>query len=268
MEEYLEANRARWDELVGIHVPSAFYDVDGFKAGRISLSPIEREELGDVAGRSLLHLQCHFGLDTLSWARLGARVTGVDFSPVAVEAARGLAAELGIDARFLCSDVYGLPQVLDERFDVVFTSWGVICWLPDLDRWARVASHFMAPGGTFYMAEFHPFACVFDTESESLLFRYQYFNSGEPEIFEEGRGSYADPTAELENKVTYSWSHSMGEVVNALIAAGLSIDFLHEFAFSPEWYRPFLELGDDGLYRMKEDHGCLPLAFSIKATKR
>jgi hypothetical protein len=126
----------------------------------------------------------------------------------------------------------------------------------------------MAPGGTFYIAEFHPFACVFDDESESPQFRYQYFNSGEPEVVEENRGSYADPAAELKNKVTYSWAHSLGEVVNALISAGLSIDFLHEFAFSPEGCRPFLEPGDDGLCRMKEHHGCLPLAFSIKATKR
>jgi SAM-dependent methyltransferase len=268
MEEYTEANRARWDELVPIHLRSAYYDVDGFKSGRLSLSPVEREELGGVEGLSLLHLQCHFGLDTLSWARLGARVVGVDFSEKAIGAAQALAAELGIDARFVCSDVNDLPNVLEEQFDIVFTSYGVLCWLPDIEQWANVAAHFLLPGGTFHIVEFHPFACVFDDEGEVLRLRYPYFSSSEPLIFEGGAGSYADRGAELRTNVVYSWTHSLSEVLNAIISAGLSIDFLHEFSVSPEAFRPGMERGPDGVYRLKEHGESIPLLFSIKATKR
>jgi SAM-dependent methyltransferase len=268
MDEYLRANQARWDELVPIHLRSAFYDVEGFKAGRLSLSSIEREELGDVSGRSLLHLQCHFGLDTISWARLGARVVGVDFSQAAIDAARALAVETGVEAEFIQADIANLPASLDDRFDIVFTSYGIICWLPDLGEWATAAARCLVPGGVFYIADFHPFACVFDDQSSDLQLRYPYLASGEPLVFEGNEGSYADASVRLETSVNYAWSHSLSEVVNALIAAGLSIDFLHEFDFSPEAFRPNLERGDDGRFRLKDHGESVPLVFSIKATKR
>jgi len=148
MREYFEANRRHWDEVVPIHVASDLYDVTAFKVGKSRLKPVEREELTDVRGKTLLHLQCHFGLDTLSWAREGAIVTGVDFSLPAIEAARSLAAECRLEARFIPSDIYSLSDKLSEEFDIVFTSYGAICWLPDISRWAQVVERFVRQGGT------------------------------------------------------------------------------------------------------------------------
>ncbi len=266
---YLDANRRRWDELVPIHLRSRHYDVDGFRAGKTSLCRVELDELGpEVTGRTLLHLQCHFGLDTLSWARMGAEVTGVDFSPAAIEAAASLAAETHLDARFLATDIYSLPQKLAEQFDIVFTSYGALCWLPDVARWAALASHFLKPGGIFYMVEFHPFPAVFDGSlgMNSLTIRYPYFTPEEP-IRTEEDGSYAEPKARLANRVTYSWSHGIGEVVSALIAAGLRIDFLHEFPFTVEPFYELLEEVAPREFRLKEHDGSMPLLYSIRARK-
>lgn len=202
MNDYIESNRRHWDELVPIHVRSTFYDVESFKAGRSTLTTIEHEELGDVCGKSLLHLQCHFGLDTLSWAREGARVTGVDFSPEAVRVARDLAQELHLEAAFLESDVYKLPQALSGAFDIVFASYGVICWLPDFPRWATIAASYVKPGGIFYLLDSHPAGSMLDdTAADSLKLRYPYFSAGTPLTFE-GDGSYADRSAKAPQ-----WAH-------------------------------------------------------------
>jgi SAM-dependent methyltransferase len=266
MNEYLETNRKRWDELAPLHAQSGFYDVQGLRDGGLTLMPLEQEELGDVAGRSLLHLQCHFGLDTLSWARLGAQVTGVDFSEQAITLARSLSAELGIAADFVHSDVYDLPSVLNGRFDIVYTSYGVLCWLPDLPRWARVIAHFLRPGGTFYIAEIHPFAYVFHDEedAEDLKVFYPYFHSAEPLRFQE-QGSYAAPGADVLHTVTYEWQHSLGDVVNSLISAGLRIEFLHEFSYACFKMFPFLEQDADGWWRLDQEYGSIPMTFSLKA---
>ena len=138
MDRRLETNRNNWNERTPVHAASDFYDMEAFKSGRITLKDIERREVGDVSGRTLLHLQCHFGQDTMSWSRLGAIATGVDFSEAAIELARSLNDELGLEARFICSNIYDLPDTLDEEFDIVFTSYGVLTWLPDLDKWAEV----------------------------------------------------------------------------------------------------------------------------------
>jgi SAM-dependent methyltransferase len=267
MNEQTEANRRHWDEVVPVHAASDFYDVPSFKAGETKLKPVELEELGDVRGKSLLHLQCHFGLDTLSWAREGATVTGIDFSEQAIDTARALAAETGIDAKFLVSDIYALPDNLEGDFDIVFTSYGVKCWLPDIERWAQVAAHFVKPGGTFYIVEFHPFAGVFDDEPNvtDLRVRYPYFPTGEPMRFEND-GTYA-AGAKLENRETYEWPHTLGDFVSALIDAGLRIDFLHEFPFMAYQHQPFTEVAPDGNVRLKYHDGSVPLLFSIKATK-
>jgi len=267
--EYLEANRQHWDELVPIHFRSNYYDVETFRAGKTSLHALERQELGGVSGKTLLHLQCHFGLDTLSWAREGATVTGVDFSEPAIEAARELADECGIEARFVVSDVYSLPQRLEGRFDVVFTSYGALCWLPDIKRWAGVVAHFLRPGGTFYIVEFHAMSGVFSTdpwEVTDLVVREPYFPTDEPLVFEDN-GSYADRDAKLANRLTYSWPHPVGEVVTALIDAGLRIEFLHEFPFTIEQIFPFMERAPDGYWRLTQGDGSVPLLYSIKATK-
>ena len=163
MQEFMEANLRHWDGLIPVHERSRFYDVEGFRGGASTLHSIELEELGDVSDKSLLHLQCHFGLDTLSWAIQGARVTGADYSKEAITLARSLASDQRIDARFVVSNIYDLPNVLDERYDIVFTSYGVLMWLPELGPWAEVVSRFLKADGTFYMVEFHPRLHTFST---------------------------------------------------------------------------------------------------------
>jgi SAM-dependent methyltransferase len=264
-ERFLQVNRARWDELVGIHAASDHYDVEGFRAGGITLRDYEIEDLGDVTGKSLLHLQCHFGLDTLSWARLGARVTGVDFSEKAVELARSIAAESGVDAEFVCSDVDSLPDHLTGSFDVVYTSRGVVNWLPDIDAWARVIAHFLADGGAFYITEGHPVLQMFDHAPE-LRLRFPYFHREMPDALVVP-GTYAAPGAEVKNQLELGWSHGLGEIVTALARAGLCIDFLREEP-EGEWDRPFLEQAGEGRWRYPPAKGEMPLWFTLKATKR
>ena len=226
IDERFRVNRENWNERVPVHAGSESYDVEGFKSGRITLTEIERREIGSVSGRTLLHLQCHFGLDTMSWSRLGAKATGVDFSDAAIGLARSLNDELDLDVRFICSNVYDLPDVLEEQFDIVFTSYGVLGWLPDIARWAQVVSNHLKPGGVFYIVEFHPFADVFEpTEAGDMVPEYKYFHHDL--FFEGGEPSYAG-TRIIETP-TYEWQHSLGEIVCALIDAGLRIDFLHEF---------------------------------------
>ena len=156
MDERLKANLDAWNQMARIHAGSRGYRLAEFKAGQNVLKPIELREVGDVRGKSLLHMQCHFGLDTMSWARMGAKVTGVDFSDEAIKLARSISGELKIPARFVQSNIYDAPDVVHEQFDIVFTSYGALCWLPDITRWAQVAASFVKPGGFFYMAEFHP----------------------------------------------------------------------------------------------------------------
>ena len=268
MDEYSEANRRHWNEVVPIHVSSEMYDVAGFKAGETRLKAVELEELGGVRGKSLLHLQCQFGLDTLSWAREGAAVTGVDFSAPAIETARALAGETGIDARFVVSDVFALPTNLDGTFDIVFTSYGALNWLRDMDAWARVAAHFVRPGGTLYLAEFHPFASVFDDRPDvtELRVHYPYFASGEP-VRSDDDGTYTNREASVENKLTYDWPHPISEVLTAIIDAGLHIEFLHEFPRTPYQSLSFVEPAGDGAFRLTKHDGCVPLIYSIRATK-
>ena len=187
MDEWRELNRAWWDERTPLHVTSAFYDVEGFRAGRSDLRPFEVEEMGDVAGRELVHLQCHFGLDTLSWARLGAHVTGLDFSHPAIDAARALTDELGMDAAFVVSDVYDAPQTLARTFDIVYTGIGALCWLPDIPRWAGVVRDLLRPGGVLYLVETHPMSDVLG--DEDLVARYPYFH--DEAICDDSPGTYA-----------------------------------------------------------------------------
>ncbi|MFC2014663.1 class I SAM-dependent methyltransferase [Chloroflexota bacterium] len=265
MDEYAKGNLELWNEMTPINARSEFYDVEGFKNGRCTLESIELEEIGDVSGKSLLHLQCHFGMDTLSWARLGARVTGVDFSDKAITLARSLSKELGIEADFICSDIYKLPDVLDEKFDIVFTSRGVLCWLNDLNKWAQVISHFLKPGGTFYIVEGHPLMMVFDDSKDirELKVTQSYFYKPEP-IRWEADGAYAENGTEIIHP-SYEWTHSLSDVINSLITAGLNIDFLHEFPYITYRQLPFMDEYKPGHWRIKGID--IPLTFSIKATK-
>ncbi|MGH9017404.1 MAG: class I SAM-dependent methyltransferase [Acidimicrobiales bacterium] len=262
----MAANRAMWDERVPIHVAGDFYDVEGFRSGRrpLAVRGFEVEELGDVDGRTLVHLQCHFGLDTLSWARLGARVTGLDFSGPAVAAATGLAAELGLEAEFVEADVYDAGAALGGRqFDIVYTGKGALIWLPDIERWAAVCAALLAPGGTFYLSEFHPVSDMFAWET--LTPETSYF--ARTPVFDDSPGTYADLDAVTTHNASYVWMHPLGTVVSALIDAGLVIEFLHEqpITLFPRW--PFLERTDDGAYVMPSGMPEMPLMYSLRASR-
>ena len=263
----MEANRKMWDEFVPINANSEMYRLEEFKQGANKLKSLELSEVGDVKGKSLLHLQCHFGMDTLSWARMGARVTGMDFSPKGIEMAQSLSKELNIPGRFICSNLYDLPSHLDEQFDIVFTSYGALCWLPDIPRWAQIAASFVKPGGFFYIAEFHPFSYVFDDDKncKELKVRYPYFQT-EPMRFPV-ENSYADENAKIATTMDYEWMYGVGQVVTSLIDAGLRVDFLHEFPFTCYAQIPFMEKGQDGYWRLPGEDQWIPLTFSVKASK-
>ena len=264
LDEQLQVNRTNWNERTPVHAASESYDVEGFKAGRITLHDVELREVGDVSGKTLLHLQCHFGLDTMSWARLGAKATGVDFADAAIELARSLNSELDLGVRFICSNVYDLPDVLDEQFDIVFTSIGVLCWLPDLDGWAAVVANHLKPGGMFYIVDGHPVLSVFEeTDAGEVRPTYPYFHH--EFLWEGGEPSYAG--SEIIESPVYEWNHSLGEIVTALIGAGLRIEYLHEFPFSSYRALPSMQKGDDGLWRFPEGNDSFPQLFSIRATK-
>lgn len=267
MNDYWQANQKLWDQWTDEHATSAFYDLAGFRAGKDRLRSIELAELGDVTGKSLLHLQCHFGLDTLAWARRGATVTGADFSEKSIALARALSHELAIPAQFYCSDIYQLPEQLAGEFDIVFTSYGVLHWLADLRRWGEIIAHFLKPNGIFYIVEDHPFFRVFTTKTTSeLKVNNPYFFSATPAMLET-TGSYATDN-QGEAARYYVWNHSLGEVQNALIDAGLRIEFLHEFPYAARAKFPFMTQGPDGWWRLPAtQHGMIPFLFSLQARK-
>jgi SAM-dependent methyltransferase len=261
-QHFFEANRQGWNQRALVHQQSSFYDVENWKRGQTSLQSIELREMGDVRGKKLLHLQCHFGQDTLSWAREGAQVTGCDLSDTSIDLARSLAAELNIPAQFVCCNVYDLKQHLDEQFDIVFTSYGTIGWLPDLHPWAAVIAHFLKPGGFFYMADFHPVLWMLDDNMEYL--KYPYHNAGV--IVSDQTGTYADRYADLKY-TEYGWNHSLSEIINSLVGQGLRLEFLNEYPFSP--YNCFSKTvkGEDGNYRIQGLENILPMVYSLKAVK-
>ena len=263
--DHFAANAAHWDERVRIHVASRFYDVDGFRAGRDTLQLFEREEVGPVAGKSLVHLQCHFGMDTLSWARSGARVTGLDFSQPAIEQARALARDLGIEAEFVVANVYDAVAALGGRqFDIVYVGMGSLVWLPDVSRWARVAAALVRPGGVLYLTDGHPFIDMLASDTLTLV--DSYFAS-QPQMYDEP-GTYADLQAATHNNRAYEWVHPIGETVTALLRAGLRLEFLHErdYALFQRW--PFLEYHpEDRTYRMPGGMPSVPMMYSLRATK-
>lgn len=264
MDPYVRRNRDLWDAWVDVNTRSAFYDVEGFKRAPTPLDGEVLAALGDVAGADVLHLQCHFGMDTLRLARLARRATGVDFSPRAIEAARALAAETGIDARFVESDVYALA--LDETFDVVFSSYGVLGWLPDLTRWAQVVARHLRPGGRLVLVEGHPTMWMFDNEHPSeLVVRYPYFAVAEPIVLE-SRGNYADPAADV-TTTEYSWVHPMADILGALLGAGLALTSFREYDHAAWRAFPWMIETRPGRFEQPADRLHLPLLFALTATK-
>jgi 2-polyprenyl-3-methyl-5-hydroxy-6-metoxy-1,4-benzoquinol methylase len=262
-QSYFEENKQSWNKRTAVHKDSAFYDLDSFKKGKSSLNKIELEELGDVKEKSLLHLQCHFGMDTMSWARAGAGCVGVDLSDEAINLAKEINAELKLDAEFVCCNVYDLKQHLDKKFDIVFTSYGTIGWLPYLDAWADIIAHFLKPGGTFYMADFHPTLWMMNENFEKI--KYNYFNT--EVIAEEMEGTYSDRSAHIKT-MNYGWNHPFSEIISSLLKQNLQIVQFNEFPYSP--YNCFnnLQQGADEMWRIKGMNEKLPMMYSIKAVKQ
>ncbi len=275
LDVYLSANRARWDESVAIHAASEFYGVDRFLAGESTLLPLDIEEVGDVEGKSLLHLQCHFGLDTLSWARLGADAVGLDFAPSAVETACEIAQRAALSAQFVESELYASLDVLRDRigtFDIVYVNLGALCWLPDVAGWARVCAGFLRDGGILYVRDVHPVTQSLDDEASAgdLRLLYPYFEQSQPQHWAGGE-DYADDSASLEHHDSYEWNHSLGEIVTAVIDAGLQVELLHEQEWTVYRALPWLVETERGIWRLPDRDGQadrrLPLMFSLRATK-
>ena len=267
MDERLAANRANWDDRTAIHVASRFYDVDGWLRDERGPRPREVEALGDVSGLRLLHLQCHFGLDTLAWARAGAEVTGLDFSPAAVDIARDLASRAGLDRRatFVCADVYDAAAALEHRqFDVVYVSLGALCWLPSVERWAAQVGALVAPGGRFYLHDGHPLQWSLDDDGRHL--QYTYFEEPEPYV-DDSAVTYTDGDAEITARRSYEWNHSIGETVTALLRSGLQLESLVEHDWTGFQRFPWLVREADGEWHIPAGHARIPLSFSLLARR-
>ena len=260
---YIEINRASWNNRTETHLKSEFYDLDNFLKGKTSLNSIELELLGDVSGKTILHLQCHFGQDTISLSRLGASVTGVDLSDKAIESAIKIAKETHSTTTFICCDLYDLPNQLDKQFDIVFTSYGTIGWLPDIDKWAKIISKFLKPGGQFVFVEFHPVVWMFDDNFEKIF--YRYFNSGA--IIESESGTYADKHATISNEYVM-WNHGLSEVINSLIKNGLEINQFDEYDYSPyNCFNNTIEV-EPKKFRIKHLEDKIPMVYSLIAKKK
>jgi SAM-dependent methyltransferase len=262
-EQARDGNRTLWDELTPVHIRS--YGVDRFIAGEPWLPQEILEEVGPVKDRSLLHLQCHFGLDSLAWARLGANVTGVDFSPKAIGAAQELSASLNLPAKFICSDIYELPKNLDGTFEIVFTSIGVLCWLHDLTAWAKIIADYLKPGGFFYIMDGHPLLYSLDDEG-NWEFYLPYFHNESPYIWDDDDPDYMDRDYIVKSP-SYEWQWSISDIINALIGAGLSLEFFNEFSRMKSPVYPEMVQGEDGLYAFPRMPVELPVIFSLRARK-
>ena len=262
-ENYLELNRASWNNKTDAHLTSDFYDVKGFLKGESSLNSVELDLLGDVSGKKILHLQCHFGQDTLSLARMGAEVTGIDLSDKAISNASELANKMDLNATFICCDVYDLPNHLNGDFDIVYTSYGTIGWLPDLDKWAAVISKFLKPSGKFVFVEFHPVVWMFDDDFKKIA--YNYFNNGP--IIEKEEGTYADRNAPISQEFV-TWNHSLSEVVSCLMNIGLNLETFQEFDFSPyPCFKHTVEF-EPKKFRIKHLDDKIPMLFSLIAVQK
>ena len=269
MDRFFETNRRNWEDRVPIHLQdtTGCYQIDAFLSGAKPLDSIVAAELGDVRGRRLLHLQCHFGLDTLSLARRGAEATGLDFSPSAITAARDFARRTGIAAHFVEGNVYDAATLAPGPFDIVYTTWGTICWLPDVARWAQIIAAVLAPGGILYFADSHPAASMLEEFDGRLVATYPSPTPADaPIIFDEKTTYNGDPTP-LANTKTYQWIHSISDIVSGLFNAGMHIEMFHEHEWLPWKLFPMMILDDEGCYRLPDHVSSLPLALSLKARK-
>ncbi|MFZ1527871.1 MAG: class I SAM-dependent methyltransferase [Ferruginibacter sp.] len=262
MQNYIQLNKEAWNQKTPVHIDSAFYDMPSFLAGKNTLNAIELELLGDIKGKSVLHLQCHFGQDTISLSRMGAKATGVDLSDAAIAKATELAASLHVDTKFICCNVYDLADHLNEQFDLVFTSYGTIGWLPDLDKWAAIVNRYLTPGGKFIMADFHPVVWMYDNDFTKV--EYRYFK--DEAIVEELPGTYADREAAIKN-TTVSWNHSLSELLQSLINNGLQLTQFREYDYSPYNCLSGMEEQEPGKFRIKIFGNKIPIIYALTAQK-
>lgn len=263
MQNYLEINRNLWNAKVDSHLKSDFYFVEEFIQGRTSLNAIELELLGDIKDKKILHLQCHFGQDSIALSRLGAKVTGVDLSDESIKAAAELAEKCGTATQFLRTDIYELPNVLNEKFDIVYTSYGTIGWLPDLEKWAKVISHFLKPGGKLIFVEFHPFIWMYNEDFTEI--KYDYFQ-GEP-IIETSDGTYADPSAKISLQEV-SWNHEISAVFQSLINENLEIKNIQEYNYSPYSCFKNMQEIEKGKFHLPQFGKKIPYVYSLIAEKK
>ena len=265
MEEsnYLKTNKESWNKRTDVHMESDFYDLPSFLKGNTSLNEIELNLLGDLKGKKILHLQCHFGQDTISLQRMGAQVTGVDLSDMAIKRAKELAVKTDADTSFICCDVYDLPNHLEETFDLVFTSYGTIGWLPDINKWASVVNHFLKPEGKFVFVEFHPLIWMYDDDLKEV--KYNYFK--EEPIVEEEKGTYANKDSEITIK-SITWNHSLSEVFNGLKENGILVKDFKEYDYSPyNCFNNCMEV-EKGKFRTERFGNKIPMVYSLVAEKK
>ena len=262
MVNYVGINKKWWNSITPLHAKSSLYNLAKFKKGQSSLQEIEIKELGDIKGKRLLHLMCHFGMDSLSLARKGATVTGVDISDASIQLAKKLSKEIDVPATFICSDIYKLENVLHEKFDIIFMSYGVLLWLSSIKKWAKLIESFLKKGGFFYIVELHPFTTML---SYDFKIQYDYFDKGP--YLDDADGSYTNWEEKIKG-VTYEWSYTMSDVINALQKAGLKIEYLHEFPFTMyDQFPGYMKKNTKGQYVLKNTKTQIPLLFSIKASK-
>jgi SAM-dependent methyltransferase len=260
-----ESNRAHWDEIAPVHLKA--YRVDALLSGVSLIDEIQKQELYPIAGKRLLHLQCHIGTDTLSLALDGAQVTGVDFSPQSIQIARELAQQMNIPAEFIVANVLELPDGLLGEFDLVYTSQGVLCWISDIKQWAQTVARHLKPGGIFYIFETHPAMMMFDdNQADSFQIKYPYFHRPEPQHFDDEWPDYADSTY-IPKTATYEWQWSLADIVNALIGSGLTVEFLNEHDKCFYKALPGMTRTPDGWWILPGYEGMIPMAFSLRARK-
>lgn len=261
MIDYLKINKEAWNNRVHIHVKSKFYNLEALMKGELSLPSLDIKLLGNINGKKVLHLQCHFGMDTISLARLGAKATGVDFSEKAIQKAEELSQKLQMDTKFICSDIYSLPEVINEQFDVIYTSYGVINWLPDLDRWGEIISQLLKPSGKFVMVEFHPVLWMFDEGFKNIIYGY---SSKEPYIMEES--TYTDNGNEIKSKVV-TWNYGLSEPINGLTKNSIFIEAMNEYYYSPfNLFASMVETGKN-TFQITEKKDKIPLTYSLIGKK-
>jgi SAM-dependent methyltransferase len=271
MQEYFEQNRRNWDDRAVIHRQdkAGGYRVNAFLAGEDNLHPIEDREIGDVSGKRIAHLQCHFGIDTLCLARRGATCAGLDFSPAAIAAARDLQRQTGFDAEFFEANAYDARSVLNGDFDIVYVTWGAINWLPDIAQWAKVVASLLRPGGFLYLLEAHPSLITLDENDPRLRPAYDWRTPRDNPITMDCPTTYTGDTTPIANSITHEWIHPLGDIINGLIAAGLAISYLHEHEEIAWQFAPCMVPinGKRRMWRLPDTLPRLPLSFSLKAMK-